>query len=495
VLLDLKAWKDNKDREKVCWINGMAGTGKTTIMTSLCASLEKKHQLGASFFCTRLIPVCRNVKYILPTVAYQLARFSGPFKAAFVQVLEQDPDVHTKLPQVQFQKMILEPLQKVKDSLPATVLVAIDALDECEDENGVEQILEVLLENTLKLPIKFLVSSRPEQHIKDRIRECKLNQLVVLHELDEKMVKADIKTFLQIELEAMRVSFTSDQLEVLAERAGTLFIYAATLIRYIKGKNALERLGAILNGPCVGRKSENQTKEIDQLYENVLVSAFKNLEQHEKDRMKLVLHTTICAQEPLTVKAMAILLEIECDKVVAALEPLQSVLHISESDATGRVSTLHASFPDYIHDPERSKHFACNGPNHNSMLAHLCFRRIAQNQPQFNIFHLPSSHKFDEGIQDIKERTKHAIPSDLMYACQYWATHLERGVKSSEQVKGSGQIKAVHDFLSQRLLLWIEVLNLTKKIANGAGQLHKAMTWLQVSNDRSFDHSETSQSV
>jgi hypothetical protein len=68
-----------------------------------------------------------------------------------------------------------------------------------------------------------------------------------------------------------------------------------------------------------------------------------------------------------------------------------------------------------------------------------------------------------------------------MYARQYWAAHLERGAHPSEQAGASKQTKAVHEFLSQRLLLWMEVLNLTKQIAKGAGQLRKAMTWLQVS--------------
>ncbi|CEL61581.1 hypothetical protein RSOLAG1IB_12480 [Rhizoctonia solani AG-1 IB] len=133
VLMDLKAWKDSKDAEKVCWINGMAGTGKTTIATTFCSILRESHELGASFFCTRSLPDCRNVKLIFPTIAYQLARFSLPFRIALLQVLEQDPDVHTKLPRVQLQRMILQPLHSVADSLPANIVVVIDALDECED--------------------------------------------------------------------------------------------------------------------------------------------------------------------------------------------------------------------------------------------------------------------------------------------------------------------------------------------------------------------------
>ncbi|CAE6418760.1 unnamed protein product, partial [Rhizoctonia solani] len=271
VLLDLQAWKDNQDGEKVCWINGMAGTGKTTIVNTLCSTLDNSHELGASFFCTRSIPSCRNVNLILPTIAYQLARFSSPFRGALLEVLEQDPDVHSKVPRVQFKRMILEPLQQVMRSLPSQIIIVIDALDECDDGNGVEQILKVLLENASKLPIKFLVSSRPEPHIRNRIRQSALKTQLILHELDQKMVKADIETYLRLELASMAFSLTKDDLETLVKRAGLLFIYAATVVRYINAGNAKERLAAVLKVSRDGRASSNRTKEIDRLYEAVLV--------------------------------------------------------------------------------------------------------------------------------------------------------------------------------------------------------------------------------
>ena len=34
VLSDLGSWKDDLDGEKVYWINGMAGTGKTTVLSA-----------------------------------------------------------------------------------------------------------------------------------------------------------------------------------------------------------------------------------------------------------------------------------------------------------------------------------------------------------------------------------------------------------------------------------------------------------------------------
>ncbi|CAE6522185.1 unnamed protein product [Rhizoctonia solani] len=475
VLVDLITWKNNVDVEKVCWMNGMAGTGKTTIATTLCSTLNNKHELSASFFCTRSIPTCRDVKLILPTIAYQLARFSDPFRAALLKVLEQDPDVHTKVPRVQFRRMILQPFQEVSRSLPRGVVIVIDALDECDDGNGVEQILEVLLESASDLPVKFLLSSRPEYHIRARIGKSTLKTQLVLHELDGKMVKQDIETYLRGELELMSIPLTNAQLDALVERAGILFIYAATVVRYIKGGDTMGRLAAVLQAPGAGQTSNKNTKEIDKLYRAVLMSAFNDddLEQFEREQMELVLHTVVCAQEPLTVDALAGLLHLERAQVTDGLKPLWSVLHVSESDTAHRVSILHASFPDYILDPKRSNQLACDTEVHNGKLAELCFARIGRNPSQINICGLESSYVFDKDVPRMDDNMQKAIPLDLLYASEYWAVHLSLGRMSNNRVE------LLHEFLSKRLLLWMETLNIAKKIDQGIGLMQKAITWLK----------------
>ncbi|CUA77010.1 putative WD repeat-containing protein all2124 [Nostoc sp, PCC 7120] [Rhizoctonia solani] len=479
VLSDLMSWKSERDGEKVCWINGMAGTGKTTIANSLCYTLDKNHELGASFFCDRSLPECRNVKFILPTIAYQLARFSNPFKAALSQALGEDPDAHTKVLQVQFERMILKPLQAVASGLPETVVVVIDALDECEDKYGVEQILDMVFKHASVLPVKFLVSSRPEHHIREKIEGSDLKTHITLHQLEKKDVKADIETYLRQEL--VTVSLTDDQLKILVERAGELFIYASTVARYIKTRNSQKRLDTVLRSTGYGVQSSNSFKGIDSLYEVVLTSALndQDLDLSEKDQTTLILHTVVCAQEPLTVDALAGLLMLNPLEVDGALRSLGSVLHISNSS---QVNVLHASFPEYILDPDRSTQFACNAEDHHGKLAELCFKRIERNNTQFNICDLPSSYAFDDDVPDIGLKVNQAVPFDLLYACQYWAIHLALGRKSERQ------IQALHEFLSKRLLLWMEVLNLNKRVDKGIGMMEKVVSWLQVTN---YSQSET----
>ncbi|CCO34235.1 hypothetical protein BN14_08329 [Rhizoctonia solani AG-1 IB] len=131
LLLD---WACTPESGRTCWINGMAGTGKTTIAHTVCTKLDEACALGASFFCSRVIPECRQAKHIIPSIAYQLARFSVTFHHALDKVLHSDPDAHTRTLEIQYKKLIVEPLLQTKGTLPADFIVVIDALDECENE-------------------------------------------------------------------------------------------------------------------------------------------------------------------------------------------------------------------------------------------------------------------------------------------------------------------------------------------------------------------------
>ncbi|CAE6454834.1 unnamed protein product [Rhizoctonia solani] len=265
----LCGWGYGTQSHNVYWLNGMAGTGKTTLVYSLCAELDQNHQLGASFFCSRTIPECRNVKHILPSVAYQLASFSSPFRYALSEVLRSDRDVHHRLLKNQFESLIVKPLLAAKHTLTSDIVVVIDALDECENENSVGQMLDLLLGIDLSFPIRFLISSRPEPEIHRRMMRRigqSFDARLVLHELDQSIVKNDIKTYLTHELDG--IPLTSAQLEALVERSGILFIYAATAAAYIKAGYLLmehgERLDMILG--ISAPSSDGKDKYIDELY-------------------------------------------------------------------------------------------------------------------------------------------------------------------------------------------------------------------------------------
>ncbi|CAE7104973.1 unnamed protein product [Rhizoctonia solani] len=250
ILKDAIDWTRNPDAPKIYWMNGMAGTGKTTIAYTLSQKLEEAKQLGACFFCSRASPDCRDVNRIVPTIAYQLARFSNPYQNELCEVLSHTPDVAKRDISVQFQRLIVDPLMKVKDAIPTDVVIVIDALDECDDIRGTQLVLELLFKHASSLPLKFFVASRPEPSISAKISSSVDTYRFVLHlhEVEGSLIQADIQTYLEGELK--HIAAKPEEIERLTTRAGCLFIFAATVVRYIDPYNTAanhrKRLTAML---------------------------------------------------------------------------------------------------------------------------------------------------------------------------------------------------------------------------------------------------------
>lgn len=66
-------WATSPDSECVFWLNGMAGTGKSTVSRTLAASFKDEGILGVSFFFKRGASDRGKVKRLFPTIAKQLA--------------------------------------------------------------------------------------------------------------------------------------------------------------------------------------------------------------------------------------------------------------------------------------------------------------------------------------------------------------------------------------------------------------------------------------
>ncbi|KAF8746189.1 hypothetical protein RHS02_01014, partial [Rhizoctonia solani] len=95
---------------------------------------------------------------------------------------------------------------------------------------------------------------------------------------------------------------------------------------------------------------------------------------HQSDRdpqkqqqMLLILWTAFCTREPVDINILATLTGIKATKANTLLQSLYSMLHVSQ--VTKMITTLHASFPDFMFDKERSAKFCCDEAKHSQLLA------------------------------------------------------------------------------------------------------------------------------
>ncbi|CAE6540796.1 unnamed protein product, partial [Rhizoctonia solani] len=477
ILNALDLWSNDTSAPNVYWMSGMAGTGKTTIAATLSETLSNRKQLGASFFCTRTSPECSSINKVVSTLAYQLARYSRPYQAAIGRVLDADPDIGTRDISLQFERLLQEPLLKVQNTIPDNTVIIIDALDECENYGGVKTLLNTLFQHTSSLPVKFFITSRPEPDLRDAILSQSTGKRDVfhLHDIEQSIVQADIELYLREELAFM--SPAEYQIKRLSELAGALFIYAATVVRYIRpGKtlaNAQSRLELVLS---VKSNSKKQYAELDMLYTTILDTALDEdiLEPTEREHAQHVLWASVCAREPISTETLADITELDTEEVFAVLQSFLSVLHLSEGN--NHVSTLHASFPDFMFSSERSgKHF-CDQPVYGQRLTLRCFG-IMKARLRFNICKLESSFLPDSSLTDVSRRTQKFISPSLLYACRYWGDHLVSATP------WRGVAPEIEAFLAEKLLFWIEVLNMTGSIITGIMELQNARLWLLEDND------------
>ncbi|KAG9087799.1 hypothetical protein FS749_002637 [Ceratobasidium sp. UAMH 11750] len=294
-----------------------------------------------------------------------------------------------------------------------------------------------------------------------------------LHDIEQSVVRGDIEIYLGVELEGLSPS----HIRQLSEQSGKLFIFAATVVRYVKPDDEpdiwYDRLETILSADwSLGSKAYNP---IDTLYNTILSAALSRdeLEPADVEAMKQVLYTVICAKEPMTIQTLTGMLGVSISKLVRVVDPLRSVLHVSQGNQL--VSTLHASFSDYMLNQDRSKGLFCNASAHHHFLALRCFD-VMKKSLRFNICNLESSYVLDVDVPNLAARVDNAVSSHLFYACSHWADHV------CEPEAEGGLMALLDDFLSNGMLFWLEVLSLKKCIGVGATMLAKLQKWLQERN-------------
>jgi hypothetical protein len=91
VLWEIERWLMGEQEQRVFWLNGLAGTGKSTIAQTFAETSFADGQLGASFFCSRDFDDRSNLQAIFPTLAFQLAYRYPSFPKGATPGLESKP--------------------------------------------------------------------------------------------------------------------------------------------------------------------------------------------------------------------------------------------------------------------------------------------------------------------------------------------------------------------------------------------------------------------
>jgi NACHT domain len=201
VLQEIEDWEADDTDTPIYWLKGLAGCGKTAIARTVAERSAAKGRLVGSFFCSRDFDDRRDLHLIFLTLAHQLAHHpSQPttFRPALAQAIRFSPDIrHDKL-EVQFEKVIIGPLE----SIETPITIVIDALDECKDKEPVSQFLKALARHMNKIRnVKFFITGRPEDHIRSGFEiPCLRTKMLPLHDVESDVVDSDIESYVTTRL-------------------------------------------------------------------------------------------------------------------------------------------------------------------------------------------------------------------------------------------------------------------------------------------------------
>jgi len=464
-------------------LSGLAGTGKTTIAKTIAERLFADGLLGASFFCSRDFKDRRNLHFIFPTLATQLARKYTEFRSILVPLIQRDPGIAYESLYNQMNKLIVRPL---KESRISTAIV-IDALDECEDEEPASAILFVLGQLVSKIPrVKFFLTGRPEPRISEGFRLpllAKMTDVFTLHNVEPDQVDSDIRLFFKngfSELAGRRRGLdnwpTEEQLDRLCGRAAGLFIYAAATVKFIDNNkwDPRKQLNTTLQSQKIGNP---EGKTLDSLYTSILREAFGDDGPEYDAKTRSVLGAVVLATNPLSPSAIATLLRFDTEDVPPLLSSVNSLLILRE-DINHPVRPFHKSFPDFITDPDRctNQRFHISPPEHHLQLLIGCLDLMNRTLEK-DMCKLPDSVA-NSDVNDLKERTERYIDPALQYACLSWHMHLVDAAAIPANTPSITPI--LHQFLEKKFLFWLEVLSVLGAARNAVDALQVIVDWLEV---------------
>ena len=485
MLNELESWAKDSNQSPVFWLNGLAGTGKSTIAQTVSERIFADGQLGASFFCSRDFEDRSDLHFIFPTLAFQLAHKFPEFRSILVPLLQSNPDVAHESLYRQMEKLIVEPLR----SADVSTVIVIDALDECKDEEPSSAILSVLARLVGQIPkVKFFITGRPEPRIRTGFRLPILvnsTSVFVLHDVDPPLINSDIRLFLKHELSELAQRrqlgrWPSDEhIDLLCSRAAGLFVYAVATVKFLDSNIHLpkHRLDVIVKLPeCTapeGKTRFNPKTTLDSLYASILQTAFIEGDPGVYSRVRSTLGAVVLLVNPLPPPGIAELVGLEPEEVILFLTLVQSLLALGEGFHQP-VKPFHKSFPDFITDPARctDMRFHISPKDLHLELAMNCLE-IINGELEHNLLSLPD-YALNSGVEDLQTRIDDRISIALRYACRSWHNHLTETEGDVTNV-----VSYLHTFLEEKFLAWLEVASVVGAVGAAVVALERLMPWLQ----------------
>ncbi|KAB8210544.1 hypothetical protein BDV34DRAFT_209547 [Aspergillus parasiticus] len=434
VLQLIHDWSNDTQEEPILWLQGMAGTGKSTIART--ETLPSEACLGGSFFFDRRDEDCRDPRKLFPTLAKDLVDVLPEIQQSLCDGIRSHRATHAGSLDGQWKHLIFNPSEDAKDNALSGTR---------EDQDDISDILALLsqVRELTTVRIRILITSRPGIHMRYRFNEIpegiRDETVYKIRRLDGDGVKADDITRL-IEYKLWEVRRRHD------------------LPRDWPGKERVEKLAEKADG-------------LDGMYTRILqvvLTGEVDNDQAMSDLFRQVVGSILVLSRPLSIRALSRLVEVELSDTRWLMEHLYSVLEMPQGDH-GPIQLLHLSFRDFLLASQRcnDNRFWIDEKQAHRNLYQYCLK-IMFNALRRDICYLedPGTH-----ITDIKPSVVHEfLPEQVQYACSHWVDHLQQSdiVASDDTV--------LYDFLRTHFVHWLEAMAVMGRIPTAVMVLNNLTT-------------------
>jgi hypothetical protein len=480
LLQEMYDWADGNDERFIFWLNGLAGTGKTTVARTVARKYFNQGQLGASFFFSKGGGDVGRADKFVTTIAKQLANGIPGFRQAVSQAISEQNDIISHGLSDQWRHLILRPLSQLPNSSCSLPFIfVIDALDECDDDGNIEKIVQLLaqVKSVEKVQLRLLLTSRPEIPIRHGFHQMseQKHRDFVLHNISQSTVDHDIFIFLKHNLGLIgEKRFRNndwpgeEKVNILVERASGLFIWAATAHRFIreggKGLVIKNRLSTILQISRSTAKLTKMEEHLNSIYLTVLMDSIPaQLSDDEKEEtlgmLRIILGSIVAMLSHLSAYSLSRLLNIDEEVIHDTLDDIHAILDIPV-DKTGSIRLHHPSFRDFLLDRERcgDSNLHVNEKEAHKRLAESCVQLMSTSLEE-NVCKIQVPGTLVTEVE--RSQVEQCLPPEVQYACLYWIQHLQR----SDYLLQDND--PVHMFLKVHVLHWLEALGWMLKISDG----------------------------
>ncbi|KAJ5721672.1 uncharacterized protein N7483_009606 [Penicillium malachiteum] len=258
--------------------------------------------------------------------------------------------------------------------VPLTLVMVIDALDECESEEDIDSIIQLFNQagklDTISL--RLFITSRPEIHIQSSFDGISRDQNSAFQRHDLHKVKIsnsdddDITKFLRHNIPPIAQKHRLGRdwpgeacTKRLAEKSDGLFIYAATACRFLSdlrlSKTEVERRLQIIFEDQYGKLTPLNILDLinTQILQISVIGHTLDEEKEERCRLfQKVVGALITLFKPLCIEDIAKLLSEDISDVESTFQRLHSAISGGQ-DRASPVHLLHLSFLDFLLDEKR----------------------------------------------------------------------------------------------------------------------------------------------